>query len=117
MSAQIDLFAHRVPVIDTPAARRTDPLPSHLAAAEITANGVRGNQQRQVLAAVRAWPGRTSRELAQLMCGDRHAVARRLPELESEGKVHKDIERTCTIGHRLASTWLLGPKPTEAIAA
>lgn len=74
MNHSMDFFS------DTPIARRTDPVSSHKAAERITRT-VRSEQKRRVLGAVRLYPGRTSRELAE-QCGlDRYMVARRLPEL------------------------------------
>lgn len=88
-----------------PIARRTDPASSHLAAADITADGTRAAQHHQVLRAVRRWPGLTSRELAQAAGGDRYVVARRLPEVESTGLVHRGPMRPCRVSGRQALTW------------
>ena len=46
--------------VETPAARRTDPESSHLAAKHVTASGVRQAQQQAAYAAVRTFPGKTS---------------------------------------------------------
>jgi predicted transcriptional regulator len=88
-----------------PAARATDPATSHQAAAEITADGTRAAQQQRVLDGVVRCPGLTSRELAQRLGMDRHAVARRLPELEGVDLVQKGPVRRCSIGERAAVTW------------
>jgi hypothetical protein len=75
----VDLFDH------IPAARNSDPETSHDAAAAVTASGVRGANAARVLAGVMAWPGRTSRELAELLRMDRHEVARRCSDLMRAG--------------------------------
>ncbi len=103
---QADLFRLYT---DTPRSRSTDIESSHAAADEVKSSGRLAIQQSQVLAAVREWPGRTSRELAQYMHCDRYLVARRLPELESAGKVRKGGLRECAIGHRLACEWWPAP--------
>lgn len=107
---QPDLFA------DYPRARESDPVSSHLAAREVKESGRLGKQQCAVLEAVRAWPGRTSAELAAKLAPDnwfslRHMVARRLPELEPV-HVRKGVMRECTKTHRKAVTWF----PVEHLA-
>ncbi len=69
--------------VATPASRRHDPESSRQAEAEHTQTGRRADQQRQAAEAVRRWPGRTSSELARLSGIDRHALGRRLPEIEA----------------------------------
>ena len=107
MSAQLALFdqpSHRI--IATPAARRTDPESSHLAAEQHTRSGRRASQQDQAHAAVRAAPGRTSAELAAATGIDRYLLARRLPECETAGRVRRSTMRICTVTGRLATTWV-----------
>lgn len=91
--------------VETPAARATDPAPSHEAADEITCNGRRAQQQHTVATVVWSYPGRTSAELARLCGLERHAVARRLPEVELAGTVKRGEIRPCTVGGRRATTW------------
>lgn len=105
MNAQFDMFHSSQRAIETPAARRTDPVTSHLAAAEVTGSGVRADQQRRAAAAVRQWPGCTSMELALKAHQDRYAVARRLPECVVAGSVRKGPTKRCPISGRLALTW------------
>lgn len=88
-----------------PAARASDPSTSAEAAAAATASGVRGEQAARVREGVRAWPGKTSRELAVLLGMDRHAVARRTADLEHLGEVRKGPARLCTAGGKKAVTW------------
>lgn len=99
--------------IETPAFRRNDPKSSELAAAHVTASGVRAAQQQDAYAAVRAFPGKTSNELARLTGQDRHQLAKRLPECRTAGMVMnpKDddgnpILRACTVSGRVAMIWM-----------
>lgn len=86
------------------AARGTDPETSHLAAQNVEKNGTARKQRERVLAALRKHPGCTSAELAVAAGMDRHAVARRLPELEPH-QVYKGSRRTCTARGSQAYTW------------
>lgn len=92
------------PNVQTPAARSTDPGTSHIAAEAVTKSGVRARQQRQVLDALRQWPGCTSAELAQRANIDRYAVARRLPELVPTF-AFRGGSTICSISGRPAVTW------------
>jgi len=98
-------FARPQRRVETPAARRTDPVTSHQAAEHITRSGKRGLQQAQAAAAVRAFPGCTSFELAMRSHIDRYVMARRLPECVTAGAVRKGDARTCSITGRQALTW------------
>jgi hypothetical protein len=100
-----DFATPRARQVETPAARRTDPSTSHLAAEQITASGQRGQQQAQATAAVRAMPGLTSFELAMKTRLDRYMLARRLPECVTAGTVRKGEAKTCSITGRQALTW------------
>jgi len=102
-----DLFTNVVPMrwVETPASRATDPVTSHLAAEQHTASGARAHQQRQALAAVRQFPGRTSFELAMVTDMDRYMLARRLPEVETAGEVVKGHPKRCSVTGRQAVTW------------
>lgn len=106
MTGQLTLFDAppvRFPVTDTPRARRTDPVTSHEAADAIKASGELGRQQREVLDAVRRWPGLTSLELGARMNINRWQVARRLPELEP---LHvRKGERRRVNGRRHVTWW------------
>ena len=88
-----------------PIARKSDPISSHLSAYEITASGIRGTQQTEIMFAAKKYPGRTSRELAGHTGLDRYIVARRLPELESVGLVYKGDARKCRVADRMAVVW------------
>lgn len=92
-------------IVETPAARRSDPETSHLAAEEITRSGARGHQQSQVIAAVRAFPGCTSFELAMKTDLERYMVARRLPECVTASAVYKGEPKHCPVTGKLALTW------------
>lgn len=91
----------------SPIAANADPVTSHLAAAEVTASGQRDTECEKVLAALkRHGPGITSLELsAQERELGRHTIARRLPDLERQGKVKRTGQRVCLVGRRLAVTW------------
>ena len=99
-----DLFAPPAVTkrVSTPAARRSDPETSHLAAEVITKNGTRHHQQQLAADAVRKHPGRTSQELAHLTGIDRYVLARRLPECTA---VRKGVAVECTVTRRQALTW------------
>lgn len=98
-------FSRPMRRVETPAARRSDPITSHVAAEQITASGARGQQQAQASAAVRAFPGLTSFELAMRTNIDRYTLARRLPECVTAGTVRKGEARKCSITGRQALTW------------
>jgi len=98
--------------IETPAARRTDPESSHLAADHITKTNARSDRHHAILRAVQENPGLTSRELAKLSGGDRHEFAKRLPELRTAGAVLNPKDENgkrkltkCSVGGMLAMTW------------
>ena len=71
-------------------ARKTDPLSSKRAAREIEKSGALRGQRKLALDLVKQYPGRSSKELADLGTLDRYQLARRLPELALE----KLIKRT-----------------------
>lgn len=95
----VELARHR------PRARRKDPATSHAASDYIAATGSASAQCGFALAAVRAFPGRTSQELARKVDGDRYVLARRLPELRDDGLVRNDGEKRCDVTGRSALTW------------
>lgn len=90
-------------IADLPRSRSTDPDTSHEAADAIRASGDLGRQQKAVLEAVRRWPGLTSLELGARMDINRWAVARRCPELEVAGKIHRGAARK--VNGRSHLTW------------
>lgn len=102
--------------VRTQAARSTDPATSHEAADFITRDGSRARQQNRAVEIVRSKPGHTSNELADLCGLDRYMLARRLPECESAGAVHKGAPRVCKISGRKAVTWHPGMAPAELAA-
>lgn len=102
--------------IQTPVARLADPATSHLAAEQITASGARAHQQHQAAAAVRAYPGMTSFELAMKTYLDRFMLARRLPECATAGTVFKGAARKCSVTGRAAITWHSVPQQMEIAA-
>lgn len=95
-----------------PASRRTDPESSHKAEREINADGSRKAQQNLAIAAVAAFAGRTSQELAELTGHDRYMLARRLPEAEKARRVHRGPMKRCSVTRKTALTWFPGPANT-----
>jgi hypothetical protein len=95
-----------VNLFDLPAAARsTDALSSHEAAAKVSANGVAASNRDAALAAVRAHPGSTARELAALIGMDRVEMGRRLPELATLGLIRRGPMRECTVNTHKMLTW------------
>jgi hypothetical protein len=92
--------------------RRTDPATSREAAERVTAIGSRADHIGRIVRAVRARPGRTSAELAQLTGLERHEAARRTADAEHQGSIHKGPPRVCSVGGRSAVTWW--PTPNDA---
>jgi hypothetical protein len=89
-----------------PLARSSDPLSSHLAAAEVTRSGRRGAQKRALLSWLRGrTTAMTSAEIAVAAEMDRYAVARRLPDLERDGLVVRCGMRECGATGRPSVTW------------
>lgn len=86
-----------------PRARRSDPATSHKAAESMRLHV--GEQHSRILYALRHAGPRTCHELADLVRGLDHVqIARRLPELEQQGRIRKTAEtrpsptgRPCTV--------------------
>lgn len=89
----------------SPAARATDPVTSHLSAAEHTDSGKRGRHIGIVIDAVRRHPGKTSAEIAPLCGLERHEVARRTADAEHARAIRKGEIRRCNTSGRSAVTW------------
>ena len=109
---QIPLFGSRSvpPSLRTsdraPLAAATDPVSSHLAAAEITSSGRRASQKAAIVSWLRGQSHPlTSMEIAHAAGLDRHLVARRLPDLERDGMVERCALRECRASNRPAITW------------
>jgi DNA-binding MarR family transcriptional regulator len=100
---QFDLFSTPAPAY--PMSRRRDPETSRIAADRLRASGELTRQQADVFAAVTRWPGSTAVELAKAAELDRHAVSRRLPELQRDGQVRRGPPRICSVNGRPQSTW------------
>lgn len=98
-------FAIPMRRVETPAARATDPSTSHKAAEEHTRSGKRGYQQAQAAAAVRAFPGCSSFELALKTDIDRYVLARRLPECETAGVVARGATKICSVTGKTVLSW------------
>jgi hypothetical protein len=107
MSGQLDAFDAVPPRFAR--ARRGDARSSQDAAASIEASGSAQAQAERALAALRRYPGSTSKELATLAHLNRYDVARRLPELHEAGLIDR-IEPTpetepCRISHKRVLRW------------
>lgn len=94
-------------------ARSTDPCTSHESANALIATGARAHQQHLALAAVRAYPGCTSLELARMSQMDRYTLARRLPELIDLGLVTQGPKRRCTASARGLNAVTWEPVPVQ----
>ncbi len=68
-----------------PRSRRDDPLSSKRAAEQMDRSGTLRGQRKIALDLVKQFPGKTSKELAELGTLDRYQLARRLPELATMG--------------------------------
>jgi hypothetical protein len=90
---------------DRPLAHRADPPTSFAAGDRFKKSGRLRGQMLLVLLALRKWPGKTSAELAQLAGLERHAVARRLPNLAERGLAERGPERLCSVCRCLCVTW------------
>lgn len=96
-SAQLDLFKAL--------ARATDPLTSFQAAGHVERTGIAHGQRAKCLEIVNKHPGTTSGEIANLAEIDRHAAARRLPELRQAGLVRNGEQRMCRVSDTRQITW------------
>lgn len=91
--------------MQTPAARNSDPITSHMAADYIQESGIKAAQQNIALMTVHLHPGHTSNELTRYCGLDRYQLGKRLPELRKAGFLVNGKERKCTVSGRLAITW------------
>jgi len=89
-------------------ARADDPESSHAAADKLESSGAAARQAQIAYDAVLQWPGRTSAELAHHCELDRYQLARRLPELEDRGLIHRGDVRACTAHASRGLTWWPG---------
>jgi DNA-binding transcriptional ArsR family regulator len=101
-----------VPHLTAPAARNTDPVTSHQAAREITADGSRDRQAAAILAAVRDHPDETAAELAGRLGMERAQTSKRLPELRRVGLVENPrdaggelLTRACRVTRKTVMLW------------
>lgn len=86
-------------------ARRKDPATSHAAAKHMADSGTADGQRKMVADLVLSNPGMTSRELSEISSLDRYQLARRLPEAEKKGWVHKGLSRVSPTTDLPAVTW------------
>lgn len=91
-----------------PGCHRDDPRTSHDAAERLRQSGRLTGQHRAVLDAIRQCDGATHAELGEAMGVRWLAPARRLPELDRAGLVHRGEPRTCKVkGSRCTTWWIL----------
>ena len=90
-----------------PGCHRHDPDTSREAAEHLRRSGRLGAQQQAVLEALRQCDGATHAELGAFMGLHWLTPARRLPELERAGRVHKGEPRVCRVKGSRCTTWWL----------
>jgi hypothetical protein len=108
VAQQTDFFAAKPPRF--PRARRSDARSSHDAAAAVEASGSAKFTARRVVAFLRRFGEATSREISVYGHLDRHAVGRRMSELEAAGTVERiapRVEKPCTVTGKPATHWRL----------
>ena len=110
---QLDLFGDTQcqHVADSARARASDPVTSHLAAAEVTANGTVQRHADIIHNYLRTHPGETNAQIAA-GCGLTYIqVNKRMIDLERENRVIRGAAVKCPIHGRAMTTWL----PKEAM--
>lgn len=97
-----DLFRGPITPVkyDPPRHRNTDPPSSLRAEIEVVRNGVVRGQKKIALELVTQYPGKTSKELAELGTLDRYQLARRLSDLYNDNLV-----RSRQIGNEDLQWW------------
>ena len=95
------------PDLFTPQAnyKKGGPETSRAAAVLTETQGWAATHRALLLRAVQVNPGRTSGELARLCSLDRHAAARRLPELREKHLVRNGEPRVCSECRTKQMTW------------
>lgn len=84
-------------LFEIPQSRHSDPVTSHEAAEAVAAEGTLAGQCEAVYQALKRRPGATSAELAEDMRVSRFLPARRLPDLEHQGRARRGAKRKCSI--------------------
>lgn len=98
---------------NNPVSRANDLESSKDAERHINKVGSRANQQKDMLALVRKFPGKTSLELALFSLRyDRYQIARRLSDLHHAGLVKQGQVRPCNVSGRKAVEWIM-PKQVD----
>ncbi len=100
MSSQVTFMTTTKPL-----ARTTDDATSHEAAERMVRTGELNEQCKEVLVALRKYPGLTSKELAAASGLDRHKVGRRMSDLVANDVARKGRPRMCSVGITRAQTW------------
>lgn len=90
----------------TTLARKNDLATSHEAATKLKNSGKHAHQKTVVFGALcRCRMSATSAELARDHGLDRYLVARRLPDLEKDGRVEKEGKRQCRVTGKKGVVW------------
>lgn len=94
------------PVATSSLARPADPATSQDAAAAMRDSEDLAGSQRLALSLVRAYPGRTASELAEIAARrDTRAIPRRLSELQASGLIEGRESTPCSLTRRRALRW------------
>jgi len=86
-------------------ARREDPTTSHEAAHHLVMTGRAGRMTQLAVATVKAYPGRTAKELESLADLDDGQIRKRLNDARNLGLITIGPSRKCRISGRRAQTW------------
>jgi hypothetical protein len=101
---QLDFFDKPIPESSRELRRNNDPETSAEAASSVMPE--LSELQSQVVALVKAYPGRIVRELAELHGdADFRRVGRRLNEVERQGRIRRGEPRVCAYTNRRCTTW------------
>ncbi len=122
MNAQVDWIE------SVPRSRNSDPITSIMAEDRMKKTGAAKSQREILYRLVCEYPGRTSAELSVLAIAaghkaiNRHAAAKRLPELREEGRIYNPVDaarilvkRTCSEKRTVMMVWM--PSEGQRVAA
>ncbi len=100
-----DMGPETPPAPSPPRSHRADPVTSTTAAEKLARSGRCASQKENVLEALRHNNGATSVELAAYLTVDRYLTARRLPDLERDGRARQGEMRHCRVTGTPCVTW------------
>lgn len=93
--------------IQTPNARESDPVTSHLAGDYVTDSGSRKRMMLRLVELVRETPNKTCRELEKANGYEVGQLSKRANEAEAAGLIARNLTRKCSVSGRRA--YLLEP--------